>query len=45
MDYSAKRGRNTLPEFQKYLLDKKLVPEAKVSNAPQSPLDALYSDK
>ncbi len=31
MDYSAKRGRDTLPEFQKYLLDKKLVPEAKVS--------------
>lgn len=31
MDYSAKRWRDTLPEFQKYLLDKKLVPEAKVS--------------
>ncbi len=31
MDYTAKRGRDTLPEFQKHLLDKKLVPEAKVS--------------
>mgnify|MGYP001589197990 CR=1 FL=1 len=31
MDYSANRGQDALPEFQKYLLDKKLVPEAKVS--------------
>ncbi|MDO8720917.1 MAG: integron integrase [Syntrophales bacterium] len=31
MDYSAKRWQDTLPEFQKYLLDKKLVPESKVS--------------
>ncbi|MDO9028749.1 MAG: hypothetical protein Q7U68_07845 [Candidatus Roizmanbacteria bacterium] len=31
MDYSANRGRDTLPEFQKFLIDRKLVPEAKVS--------------
>lgn len=31
MDYFANRGPDALPEFQKFLLDKKLVPEAKVS--------------
>ncbi|MEK6673332.1 MAG: hypothetical protein AABY42_07640 [Nitrospirota bacterium] len=31
MDNSVNRGMDTLSEFQKYLLDKKLVPEAKVS--------------
>jgi len=31
MDYSAKRGRDTLPEFQKYLLERKLVPAKNAS--------------
>ena len=31
MEYPANRGLETLTEFQKFLLDRKLVPEAKVS--------------
>lgn len=31
MDYFANRGQDTLPEFQKFLIDRKLVPENKAA--------------
>ena len=31
MDYFVNRGQDALPEFQKFLLDKKLVPENKAA--------------